>query len=184
MRCQPSSTELIYIKTQPGKTKEALQHLEKVYNSFSELPFTYHFLDQTLEQGYKREMAIQKLAGYFSILAIIISCLGLLGLASYSAERRTKEMAIRKVMGAKIANIIHLLLSEYFQLILIGLFIGLPVAYYWTNNWLNSFAYRVQLDWWIYAIPGAFIFFIAFLTVSKLSFKTAQTNPVDSLRND
>ena len=184
MRCKPASSSLLYIKTQPGKTKEAIRYLEKMHNKFSDVPFAYHFLDQTLEQGYKTEMATQKLAGYFSVLAIIISCLGLLGLASYAAARRTKEMAIRKVMGAKVANIMQLLLNEYFQLILIGSLVGIPVAYYWTDNWLNSFAYKVQLDWWIYAIPGSFVLLTAFLTVSRLSFKTAQANPVDSLRND
>lgn len=184
LRCKPSSSALLYVKTRPAKTKEVLSYLEKIHDKHSDVPFAYHFLDKTLEQGYKKEMATQKLAGYFSILAIIISCLGLLGLASYSAERRTREMAIRKVMGAKVVNIVNLLLNEYLRLISIGLLIGIPIAYYWTKSWLNSFAYKVQLDWWVYALPGVLVFFVAFLTVSKLSLKTARTNPVDSLKND
>ncbi|MDN5211763.1 ABC transporter permease [Fulvivirgaceae bacterium BMA12] len=184
LRCKPTSSTLLYIKTKPGKTAQAISHLEKIHNKFSDVPFVYHFLDETLEQGYQGEMATQKLAGYFSLLAIVISCLGLLGLASYSAEQRTKELAIRKVMGAGAVNIIRLLLNEYFLLILIGFAIGLPVAYHWSNTWLNSFAYKVQLGWWIFAVPGVFVLSIALLTVGKLSLKTAQINPANSLKNE
>lgn len=127
---------------------------------------------------------LSKLANYFAIIAIFISCLGLFGLATFFAEQKTKEIGIRKVLGASIPNLIGLLSKEFLLLVGIGLIIGIPVSYYLLNGWLEKFAYKVDLTWWMFAIPVVSAILIAGLTVSIQAIRAAFINPVQSLRSE
>jgi putative ABC transport system permease protein len=120
----------------------------------------------------------------FAALAIFISCLGLLGLASYSTMQRTREIGIRKVMGASVSNIINLLSKEFLKLVVIAFFIATPVAWYFMNKWLLDFAYRTHISWWIFAAAGLLALLIAVLTISFQAFKAAIANPVKALRTE
>ncbi len=184
LRCRPKGTDLIYVKTQPGQTEEALRQMEKVHEEFSTLAMSYHFLDDVIEEGYQQEQRTQAIAGAFAGLSIFISCLGLLGLASFSAQQRVREIAIRKVLGARLQALMGLLFKQYFALILIGLLVGVPIVHYWSSTWLSEFTYRIEVSWWIYLVPISLILVIAFLTISRISIQTANSNPVDSLRNE
>jgi len=120
----------------------------------------------------------------FALLAIIISCLGLLGLVSFNTAQRTKEIGIRKVLGASVPGIVQLLSKDFLKLILIAFVIAIPVALYFMQRWLEGFAYRVQVSWWIFLVAGAIAFFIAIITISFQSIKAAIANPVKSLRTE
>jgi putative ABC transport system permease protein len=144
----------------------------------------YHFLDESLERGYKKEINTRKLSGVLSSLAIFIACLGLLGLTAYSLQRRIKEVAIRKILGAGVISLLNLLSKEHFKLIVTGLAIGVPMAVYWSQVWLEDYAYRVETPWWLYAIPGVTFTIITFITISRISIRTVKANPVDYLRDE
>ncbi len=184
IRCRPSETDWLYIKSQPGMTLEALNHLEAMHDQFSEFPLTYHFLDEALENGYEQEITTRKLSGALSSLAIFIACLGLLGLTAYSLQRRVKEVAIRKILGAGVISLLNLLSKEHFKLVAIGLAIGIPMAIYWSQLWLEDYAYRIETPWWLYALPGVMFTIITFITISRISLKTVNANPVDYLRDE
>ena len=175
--------DAMYIRTAPGKAQEALAAVEKVHQSYSPAyPFEYQFLDEQFENMYRSELVMGDLSNYFTFLAIVISCLGLLGLASFTAEQRVKEIGIRKVLGASVAHILVLLSKGYMQLIIIAFVIAVPVANYFITEWLSSFAYKTEVSWWLYAVPGLVILLIALLTISQQTFKAAVKNPVDSLK--
>ena len=174
----------MFVKTKPGTTQAVLKELEDMHTDISSLPFEFHFLDEDLEKSYRKEMITQKLAGIFSVLAIFISCLGLFGLASFAAQQRIKEIAIRKVLGARIPQVVNLLFKEYILIILLSFLVSIPVAYLWIDNWLGNFAFHINLNWWIFVIPGCLVFFIALLTIGRIAFRSAQTNPAISLRNE
>ncbi len=184
IRCRPKGSNFLYAKIMPGQTKTALKHMMEVHEQFSTLPFTYHFLDEEIENGYRVEKRTQKLAGTFSALAILISCLGLLGLASFSAQQRTKELAIRRVLGAKTLGLINLLSKEYIKLILAGIMIGIPIAHHWGSQWLQNFTYSINIHWWVYGFPILMILLVSLLTIGRLSFKAVSANPTDSLKNE
>ncbi|NOQ26780.1 MAG: FtsX-like permease family protein [Bacteroidales bacterium] len=139
-------------------------------------------LEQKFDALYSTEVRTGKLFGYFSVLAIFISCLGLLGISVFAAEQRTKEIGIRKVVGASSNNIVKMLNREFVKLVAIAYVISCPVAYYFTQNWLQNFVFRTELSWWIFAVAGAFVLIITLLTVSWQSYIAARRNPVDSLR--
>jgi ABC-type antimicrobial peptide transport system permease subunit len=175
----------ILVRTQPGKTKEALAGLENLCKTLNpEFPFTYKFSDQQYQKLYLSEQVVGKLSNVFAFLAIFISCLGLLGLAIFTAEQRTKEVGIRKVLGASVASLYALLSSEFLQLIFVALLIATPVGWYAMNNWLNSFAYRTPVEWWMFALSGLLIIAIALITVSFQAARAALVNPMTSLRSE
>ncbi len=175
----------LYIRTASGKTGEAIKNLEKIHKKYSQsYPFEYHFMNEQYDQVYKSEMVMSKLSNFFAFLAIIISCLGLIGLASLTTTQRVKEIGIRKVMGATVSNILFLLSKDYIKLILIAFVISVPVANYFISGWLDKFAYKINLLWWLYPIAGSVVLFVALFSVSGQSFKAAITNPVDSLRDE
>jgi ABC-type antimicrobial peptide transport system permease subunit len=147
-------------------------------------PFEYRFADKDFDEMFSSETLIGKLAGVFAILAIFISCLGLFGLAAYTAERRTKEIGIRKVLGASVAGLTGLLAKEFLQLIIVSCIIAFPVAWWFMNNWLQEYAYRTTIEWWMFAMAGSISFLIALITVSFQSIKAAVMNPVESLRTE
>lgn len=147
-------------------------------------PFEYRFADKDFDKMFSSETLIGKLAGVFAILAIFISCLGLFGLAAYTAERRTKEIGIRKVLGASVAGLTGLLAKEFLQLVTISCIIAFPAAWWFMNNWLQGYAYRTTIGWWMFALAGLSALFIALITVSFQSIKAAIANPVKSLRTE
>ncbi|MDQ3290969.1 MAG: ABC transporter permease, partial [Bacteroidota bacterium] len=180
---EPRNASVILVRTEPGKTKEALASLEKATRKFNPgFPFEYHFLDEIFEEQYRSEMTIGKLINCFAGLAIFISCLGLFGLALFTAEQRTKEIGVRKVLGASVANIVALLSKDFLKLVLLANVIAWPLAWWAMNRWLQNFAFRADLGWWIFALAGVATLFIALLTVSFQAVRSAVANPVNSLR--
>jgi len=157
--------------------------LKRKWNEFLPTqPFDYYFMDDRFDTMYRSERRIGEVLGVFAVLAVIIGCLGLFGLASFTSERRTKEIGIRKVLGASIPNIMKLLLREFFVLVVIANIISWPIAYFVINRWLRGFAYKAPLSIWIFLASGCSAILIALLTVSYQAAKSAVTNPVDSLR--
>jgi putative ABC transport system permease protein len=145
-------------------------------------PYEYFFLDADFGRLYEKERRLGRIAGSFAFLAVFIACLGLFGMASFVAQQRTKEIAVRKVLGASVSGIIGLLSKEFVKLVLIANFIAWPIAYYAMNRWLQDFAYRIDLGAWIFLLAGAVIAAIALLTVSYQAINAALTNPVEALR--
>jgi putative ABC transport system permease protein len=147
-------------------------------------PFLYSFLDDDFNRQYQADFLFRRLFTVFSCLAIFIACLGLLGLATYTAQQRTKEIGIRKVLGAGLGDIVGLLSKDFIKLVLIAILIATPVAWYAMNEWLQGFAYRMEIRIWIFALAGCLALAIAVLTISYQSIKTAIMNPINSLRSE
>lgn len=174
-----------FVKTQPGQTTAALAAAEAVWKqSFPENPFAYSFLDEDFNQLYRTEQQTSLLFNLFSGITIFIACLGLFGLATFVAAQRTKEIGIRKVLGASVAGISGLLTKDFLKLVGIAIVLATPVAYYAMQYWLADFAYRIELKWWMFALAGLVAILIAFFTVSVQSVKAALANPVKSLRSE
>jgi putative ABC transport system permease protein len=159
-----------------------LYNIEKLWKAQTDNPFMYSFLDERFNSMYQAEQRIGQLFGIFAGLAIFISCLGLFGLAAFATHQRTKEIGVRKVLGASIGSIVSLLLSNFLKLILIAILIASPIAGYVMSHWLHEFAYRIDLSWWIFALAGVMAISIAVLTVSYQTLKAALVNPVKSLK--
>jgi len=149
-----------------------------------DLPFEYSFMDADFDQLYKGEKQSGKLITYFASLSILISCLGLFGLATFMAEQRTKEIGIRKVMGASVPGITALLSKDFLKLVLIAVALAIPAAWYFTDQWLQAFAYHIPLEWWVFAVASVMALIIALMTVSVQAIKAAVQNPVNSLRSE
>ncbi len=176
---------VIIVRTQTGKTKEALASLKEVYKNINpSYPFTYQFADEEYRMLYRNDLIISKLSILFSALAILISCLGLLGLVMFSAEQRTKEIGIRKVLGASVGQIIVLFSKNFLELILIAFLIAAPLAWYLMKTWLQEFVYKIDISWWIFALAGILSVLIAFLTMSYQAIKAGMASPVKSLRTE
>jgi putative ABC transport system permease protein len=172
-----------FIRMKPDKVVSTVDHVKKIFKSFN-LPYRldFHLLDDDFDNLYKTEQRLGKIFGYFSFLAIFISCLGLIGLSLFMIERRTKEIGIRKVNGAKPHEIFFYLSKEYLVWVLISILIACPVAWYAMNKWLQNFAYRINMSWWAFALAGVIVFVVALLTVGFQSYKAAGKNPVEALR--
>ncbi|MDP4248157.1 MAG: ABC transporter permease, partial [Bacteroidota bacterium] len=166
----------------PHKTLAAMEPIFKKYNPSS--PFVYKFVDEAYEVKFEAEQRIGNLAAVFTGLAIFISCLGLFGLAAFVAERRTKEIGVRKVLGASVVNLWGLLSKEFLKLTGISILIAVPVAYYFMKKWLEGYTYHAPLSYWIFALAGAGIIAITLLTVGYQSLKAAIMNPTKSLRSE
>ncbi|GAB3916369.1 ABC transporter permease [Larkinella terrae] len=180
---RPDGNVLVRIKA--GKTTEALAQLEAVCKKLNpDFPFTYQFTDQEYARQYQSEQVVSRLSNYFAFLAIFISCLGLFGLATFTAEQRTKEIGIRKVLGASVVSIVGLLSQKFLKPVAIAIVISSPVAWWAMNQWLQGFVYKTDIEWWIFALAGALAVLIALLTVSFQSIKAALMNPVKSLRSE
>nr|WP_295924287.1 ABC transporter permease [uncultured Dyadobacter sp.] len=175
----------ILVKTRTDQLPQFLASLKQQWEAFSPAaPFSYSFLDDRFEQVYLSEQKIEQVLMLFSSLTIFIACLGLFGLATYTAEQRTKEIGVRKVLGASVGSVVTLLSKDFIKLILISLLLASPVAWWGMNQWLNEFAYKVTIDWWIFALAGLLAIGIALLTVSFQSIKAAIMDPVKSLRSE
>jgi hypothetical protein len=181
----PENTWINYIRIQAGKSSEAIAFLEDVYKKYDpEFPFEYHFLDKTYESLYKSEMTIGKLADYFTGIAIFIACLGLFGLASFTVERRAKEISIRKVFGASVTRLVTLLSSDFAWLILIAILIGSPIAWFAMDKFLSTYAFHTGISPMIFILTAAGIFILALLTVLYQSLHASLGNPADRLRDE
>lgn len=184
-RINPSNTWVFTLKISSGNipaTIAAIQNKWKVL--IPQRPFSYAFVNDTFNKQYAAEDRFGKLFMYFAVLAIFISCLGLLGLASYSTLQRTREIGIRKVMGASVFGIVNMLSKEFLLLVLISAFIAFPLAWAGMNKWLQAFAYKINISWWIFIIAGFMAVVIAVATVSFQAIKAALMNPVKSLRSE
>jgi putative ABC transport system permease protein len=173
------------IRFESKNTKEVIEHVEKTWKLLAGAqPFEYTFLDDAFGNMYSSEQRLGSVFGIFATLAIIIACLGLFALTSFTAEQRTKEIGIRKVLGASVSGIVFLLSREFGKLILIAFLLAAPVAWYAVNWWLKNYTYKVEVGVAIYLMAGAFAFIVAWLTMGYQSIKAATSNPVQSLRSE
>jgi ABC-type antimicrobial peptide transport system permease subunit len=174
-----------FIKYNTDNVQQTLASLESLHASLNPaFPFEYKFMDSEYNKLYKSESTFYKLSTFFSILAILISCLGLFGLVMFTAEQRTKEIGMRKVVGASVFDITSLITRDFIKLILLGIAIGVPIAWYFMNEWLTNYEYRIDMPWWAFVTTGSLIIGIALVTVSFESIKIALANPIKSLKSD
>jgi putative ABC transport system permease protein len=175
----------VSVKINGAKSTEAVSYIHAIWEElFPDHPFEYQFLDDHFKELYQTDAQITQMVGILAFLAILISCLGLFGLASYSAERRIKEIGVRKVLGASMSSIVSLLSKQFIRLVLIANAIAWPLAWLSVNHWMQDYAYRLPMSWWVFILSGMVALFIALFTVSLLAMKAAMANPVDSLRTE
>ncbi|WP_288426698.1 ABC transporter permease [uncultured Spirosoma sp.] len=175
----------LYVRVRAGNVPAALAYIQTVYRTFSPTATPdFHFLDENFSKQYQAEQKQGDVLLTFTILAIFIACLGLFGLVAFAAEQRTKEIGVRKVLGASVASIVALLSRDFLKLILIAIVIASPLAWYAMQQWLQNFAYTIELSWWLFALAGLLTTVIALLTVSVQSIRAATVNPVKSLRSE
>ena len=186
MRAVPEQyLENVLVKIDGNRIQESLALLGEKHAEYNQgLPFEYSFLEEDYQQLYASEQRVSLLSRYFAGIAILISCLGLLGLATYSAERRIKEMGIRKILGATEWQLVRLLSRDFTRLVLIALVLSLPLSYLLAQNWLQEFAYRAPLNSWIFVGTGIIALFLAWSTVGLQTLKVARMNPVECLRDE
>ena len=185
MRIEPGGYQLLSIKVSAKNLPATIRNIESKWNEMiPNRPFAYTFLDETFDKQYRGEDRFGNLFFYFAILAIFISCMGLLGLASYSTIQRTKEIGVRKVLGASVTDIVNLLSKDFLKLVVISFVIAAPVAWLFMSKWLRDFAYRTNLAWWMFLFAGITAVIIAFGTISFQAIKAAVANPVKSLRTE
>ncbi len=176
---------IVVVRTQPGHTESTIKALELISRQLNPAyPFSYNFLDKDLDNLYRGEQQMGSIFNLFAILAIFISCLGLYGLSAFMAEQRTKEIGVRKVLGASVVNIVYLLSGSFTKLILIAVAIAVPVSWFAISNWLNSFVYHIHVSWIVFMLASITSLLIAWATVSYESVRAAIANPVKSLRTE
>jgi len=181
----PGEMGTMYIKTTGRDAPKVIAAAGKLYKQYNgQFPFNYAFLDDVFNNLYQGEQREGTLFNYFAVIAIFISCLGLLGLASYTAQVRTREIGIRKVLGARVTSIVVLLGRDFVKLVFIAILIATPVAWFAMGTWLQAFAYRINISWWMFACAGFIAVIIAFATISFQSIRAAVANPVKSLRSE
>ncbi len=181
----PGRQQFYTIMLSSDNIKGTLAQLETKWKEFSpERPFEYSFLDETFAQQYQAEARFQTVFITLVILGIMIACLGLLGLAIFAAQQRVKEIGIRKVLGASVSNVVALLSKDFLKLVLIALVIAVPIGWYGMNKWLQDFAYRINIQWWVFPLAGLLAVVIAFFTIGFHAIKAAIANPVKSLRTE
>jgi putative ABC transport system permease protein len=168
-----------------GSLDQSLSFLENTWKKLNpNEPFEYSFLDLDFQKNYEAESRQASLINYFTVIAIIISCLGLFGLATFTAEQRTKEIGIRKVLGASVAGLVGLLSKDFLKLVAIAVLIASPVAWYFMNQWLQNFAYRSPIPWQLFVLTSFLAMFIAFVTIAFQAIRAALANPVSNLRTE
>lgn len=175
----------IYVKVNADNMQETIAYLEQTMSEYSpSYPFTYSFLDDVYNQMYQTEVRLGTLFGYFTLLAIVIACLGLLGLASLMVQQRTKEIGVRKVLGASLVDILVLLTKDYTRLVAVAFVLAVPLGYFIQSMWLQEFAYRISIGWDTFIIAGGIVLLISWLTISYQSMQAALSNPVNSLSHE
>jgi putative ABC transport system permease protein len=184
-RLSADNTYIVMIKLGAGNQNETIAKVEQLYkNTNPGFAFEYRFLDEQYQQQYVAEQRVSTLSRYFAGLAVIISCLGLFGLAAFTAERRLKEIGIRKVLGSTEFGIISLLSADFTRIVFVAIVIATPISYFLTKSWLDEFAFRIDLTWWYFALAGILALVIAWLTVGAQALKAARINPVKCLRDE
>ncbi|HUQ97661.1 MAG TPA: FtsX-like permease family protein, partial [Chitinophagaceae bacterium] len=184
MYIAPSNGSISF-RLKTADATQAIAHIQGIWKSLvPNEPFSYSFLNEDFDQIYRSEQRAGKIFISFAVLAILIACLGLFGLVTYAAEQRTKEIGIRKVLGASVPNIVELLSKDFLKLVLIAAVLAFPLAWWGMHKWLEDFAYRIPIQWWVFAVAGTVALAIAMLTVSFQAIKAALTNPVKNLRTE
>ncbi|GGB13183.1 ABC transporter permease [Mucilaginibacter rubeus] len=182
-RNDPRQFNVMVVSTDSKNYKSLLGKMEALWRKdIADAPFEYSFLDTEVQKQYETEVTLSQIINAFTLMAIVISCLGLFGLAAFSAEQRSKEIGVRKVLGASVTGIVQLLLKDFVKLVLIALVISTPIAWWGMSKWLQAFEYRVTISWWMFALAGMLAMIIALLTVSTQAIKAARMNPVKSLK--
>jgi putative ABC transport system permease protein len=175
----------LLVATSSGDYQRLLGRIETIWrHDFAGVPFEYAFLDAEVQRQYETEITLGRIISSFTLMAIVISCLGLFGLAAFSAEQRVKEIGIRKVLGAGVPGLVGLLSRDFLKLVIVSLLIATPVAWWAADKWLQSFAFRVSLSWWMFGLAGLLAIVIALATVSFQAVRAALANPVNSLRSE
>ncbi|MBQ4820421.1 ABC transporter permease [Aquimarina sp. MMG016] len=182
----PYYARYMYVKTKAGvPVNQAVAGVETVMKKHNPgFPFEYTFIDEAFDAKFKNEQLVGELSQIFALLAILISCLGLFGLAAYTAEQRSKEIGVRKVLGASVTGIVKLLSKDFLKLVFISILVAVPIAWLAMSNWLQDFAYRIEMNWWVFIIAGIVAIIIALVTVSFQAIKAAIANPVNSLKTE
>ena len=167
----------------PGKNRQAIAAVEKIWKEYKpDYDFAYTFLDDNFDATYKSDLRTGKLFTIFAVIAILISCLGLFGLVTYMAETKTKEIGIRKVLGASVAGIVKMLSKEFLILVGISMLISFPLAWYWIDKILQEYAYRISIGWWMFALAGATTILLTLITVGWQAVRAATANPVEAIK--
>ena len=175
----------VSVKISSSNLSASIGQLEKTWKKFlPEVPLDYTFLDERIGDLYKADEQQRSIFTIFSGLAIFIACLGLLGLSAFTISQRVKEIGIRKILGASLNSIVTLLSRDFLKLVVIAAFIALPVAWWFMNNWLNEFAYRINISWWVFPVAAVIALVIAFLTISFQAVRAAIASPVKNLRTE
>jgi ABC-type antimicrobial peptide transport system permease subunit len=184
LKYDPGFAQKLMIRIGSDDQDRTIASLKGKYQEIVGLQMDYSFFDEDYQSLYMQEQRVSLLANYFGVVAIFLSCLGLFGLAAFTAEKRKKEIGVRKVMGASTMGILTLVSKDFVRLILISIVIAMPLTWYFANNWLKSYAYQTNLSWWIFAVSGLLLILIAVITVGVQAFKAASANPVDSLKSE
>ena len=168
-----------------GYEQQGIKELQELYERFNPgFPFEYRFVDEEYQRQYAGEQRVAKLSRYFAGFAILISCLGLFGLAAFTGERRKKEIGVRKVLGASVSQVVLLLTKDFTKLVGVSIAVGLPVAYFIVRNWLDRFQYRIPMEWTYFLVAGLLVMLVAWITVSTQAYRSAIVNPNDCLRDE
>ncbi len=176
--------DFVSIRTEAGDITSQLAEIESLYDSHFDSPFEFFFLDQKFDEHFKSDQQFQTVFGALSVFALLITCLGLLGLSSYTVAKRRKEIGVRKVLGASVAQIIALISRDFISLIAIAATIALPATYYLVGNWLDSYTYRIDITFWLFAGPALVVFIVALATIFSRTMSISRMNPVNSLRDE
>jgi len=174
-----------FVRIKPGNPAPALAAMQKAWTAVvADIPFQYSFLDENLDNFYKAERKWSSIIGWAGGISVFLACLGLFGLAALAAVNRTKEIGIRKVLGASLTSIVTLLSKDFLKLVIVALIIAAPLAWYFMNKWLQDFAYRISIGWWVFIVAGSIAIIIALLTIGSQAVKAGMANPVKSLRTE
>jgi putative ABC transport system permease protein len=181
----PNTRSFYSLKIETSHLQPLMAGITRTWNKyFPADPINYFFLDETFNEQYKSDRLFGKVFAVFAFLAILIACFGLLGLSAYNVLQRTKEIGIRKVLGASVQNILFLLSTDFLKLIAIALLLAIPICWFAMHSWLQDFAYRIHIDWWVFAVAGAMALLIAFATISLQVMRAVVENPVKALRSE
>ncbi|MCR9084332.1 MAG: ABC transporter permease, partial [Cyclobacteriaceae bacterium] len=184
LKFDPNFAQKIMVRIQPGNQVETIASIDELFQSFTGKPLAYRFLDENYQNLYQAEQRTAQLANFFGVTAIFLSCLGLFGLAAFTAEKRRKEIGVRKVLGASTIGILTLVSKDFVYLVLISILLAMPLAWYLADLWLESYAFQTNLSWWIFAGSSLLLVLIALLTVGYQAFQAARNNPVNSLKSE
>ena len=178
----PEKVNYVSVKIASEDIPETLAFIEQTVGTFTPYPFAHRFLSEVFAQLYETERKLGQLFGFFTLLALVIASMGLFGLAAYTAEQRTKEVGVRKVLGASVPSLVMLLSKEFTRLVVVAFVVAVPVAYLLMNRWLEAFAYRVEIGPMVFVVALLSVLLIAWLSVSYQALRAARVNPVQSLR--